>query len=73
MIGVGGSVLLAQRFITRQGFAPNIRRTIAPGSDQILTARRNQVLKLIAEGEATKQIALHLNVSVKKSKLIGNC
>jgi len=36
-----------------------------PGSDQILTARQSQVLKLIAEGETTKQIALHLNVSVK--------
>lgn len=51
--------------VSKPIIAEYLRRTIAPGSDQILTARQNQVLKLIAEGEATKQIALHLNVSVK--------
>lgn len=43
-----------------------IRRTnVGVGSREGLSERQTQILKLIAEGETTKQVALHLAISVK--------
>jgi len=39
--------------------------TAEPASAPVLTGREREVLQLMAEGKSTKQIALHLKVSVK--------
>lgn len=41
-----------------------VRRT-GQGSFQILTSRKREILKMIAEGQTTKQIALTLGISTK--------
>ncbi len=51
--------VVVKKYIQRQ--LPNASST----SYSILTAREREVLQLLAEGKTTKQIALHLNVSVK--------
>lgn len=42
-----------------------VRRTGQLGSEAILTSRKREILKMIAEGKTTKQIALILDISVK--------
>jgi DNA-binding NarL/FixJ family response regulator len=42
-----------------------MRRSHAPRSSHALTERQQQVLKQVAEGKNTKEIAYHLNLSVK--------
>jgi DNA-binding NarL/FixJ family response regulator len=43
-----------------------IRRTnVGLGVREGISARQSQILKLIAEGETTKQVAMHLAISVK--------
>lgn len=43
-----------------------VRRTnVGLGAREGISPRQNQILKLIAEGETTKQVAMHLAISVK--------
>jgi DNA-binding NarL/FixJ family response regulator len=51
--------------VSKPVIAEYIRRTNAPQPKGTLSSRQQEILKLIAEGKTTKQIALELNISVK--------
>jgi DNA-binding NarL/FixJ family response regulator len=52
--------------ISKPVIAEYVRRTNAgPGSTERLSPRQTQILKLIAEGQSMKQIALQLGISTK--------
>lgn len=51
--------------ISRHVIRQYVERTRAPGSIDNLTVRQREILRLIAEGKTTKQMALLLQISVK--------
>jgi len=62
----GGQVYLSSRILNTL-VDDYVRQTGCAGAapDDVLTAKEREVVQLVAEGKSTKQIAAHLNVSVK--------
>jgi len=59
----GGSYLSPA--VSRTVIFSSIQRTDQPKTEEELTARQRQVLRLLVEGQTMKEIALNLGVSVK--------
>jgi len=51
--------------VSRQVVAGYVQRTGSDAAPEVLTARQREVLRLVAGGKSTKEIAFLLNLSVK--------
>jgi DNA-binding NarL/FixJ family response regulator len=67
---IGGRVYLSPRIagLVVEGFVDENGNGGAPGVFSRLTAREREVLQLMAEGKATKEVARALSVSVKTAE-----